>query len=130
MPRVRAGAAAMLAILLGGCAGQWVFNREEPIARTTTEVTVRTQPAGADVSVNGEYIGQSPLTVPLRYSYEVRVYERRCYLPWPHVESRQVPSYAREFRFSARTTGFSDAEQVLIPTGEEKLDLRIVLRPR
>jgi hypothetical protein len=127
---VPAGAVLLFALLLAGCAGQWVFHHEGPPDRATTDILVKTEPTGADVSVNGEYIGRAPLVVPLRYTVETRVYERRRYLPWPHVETRELPSYGREFRFTAHAPGWAEAEQIVIPAGEEKRELRIVLRPR
>ena len=121
----------LLSLLGAGCVrGGWHYVDERLPERATTEVLVQTEPAGADVSVNGEFLGRSPLIVPVRYPFVTRVFERRRMLPWPHVEEREVPVYSSTFTFSAVTTGFMPAEETLRPAGEEKLSLRLVLTPR
>ncbi len=103
---------------------------ERPPGKATTEVTLRTIPEGAEVSVNGTYLARAPLVVPLRYPALVQVYERRRFLPWPHVESRELPRYERTFRFEALLPGFEPGTVDVFPQGEQALNVEIVLVPR
>ena len=118
------------ALLSAGCPGKWAHHREGAPGHSKTEVTVVTDPPKADVSVNGEYLGRAPLIVPLEYPHEVRVYERRRYLPWPRIETREVPIFTVAFTFSAVATGYAVAEEKIVPQGEEKREVLLTLRPK
>ncbi len=119
---VRPLGAVLALLLVGGCStSTWQFVRERPSRNTVTEVTVRTTPPGADVFLNGKLLGQSPLIVPVKYSYVTRHYQRRNALPYPHVEDREVKTYEHnKFVFEANAVGYRRARKELVFHGEEK----------
>lgn len=104
-PRI-AGLAAAAVLLLAGCSSMtnWRFLRERPSGKATTRVTVTSEPDGAEVTLNGDYMGTTPFVVPIAYPYAVRVFERRVALPYPHVEQKEIDTYRNNvftFRFHA-----------------------------
>jgi len=57
----------LVATLINGCA---VVPRVAPVAPPTPTITINTIPSGADISIQGNYMGKSPLviTAPLNYA--------------------------------------------------------------
>lgn len=119
-------------MLLAGCASsRWKYIRERPSAKAVTKVKVTTEPAGAEISVNGNYQAKSPVEIPVRYPYIVRLYERREMLPYPHVEEREVPIYSGNvFRFDANLLGYRGATKSVALQGEEQVEVHIRLEKR
>jgi hypothetical protein len=130
----RVGVAALLVLIVAtgcGTSSDWQFVRERPPVEVTTRVTVRTDPSGADVSVNDTYLGQSPVAVPIIYRAEVKVYERREALPYPHVESRELKTWVHNvFTFTANKTGYRIGKAEVTLRGGEEREITIKLEPR
>ena len=121
------------ALLLGGCktSSQWQFVRRGPSRKIVTKVLVRTEPTGAEISVNGNFVGRAPVEIPIRYAKSTKVYERRNYAPYPHVEERELPEYSgNTFTIGAYVVGYHKAEEQLELTGEESMDVSLVLRAK
>jgi hypothetical protein len=117
------------ALLLTGCTSRWQFHRFAPGGSVTTQVEVTTSPPGADVTVNGKPLAKAPFVVPVKYPFEVRVFERRNALPYPHREERRVRDYDRNrFTFRAVLVGYTTAEKVVRLNGEERVEVRLTLR--
>ena len=57
----------LIATLVSGCA---IVPRVAPVASPTPTITINTVPSGADISIQGNYMGKSPLvvTAPLNYT--------------------------------------------------------------
>lgn len=129
-----AGAALLLigVMLFTGCtSSRWKFIRQRPQGKAVTKVTVITEPAGAEIAVNGNYQAKSPVEIPVRYPYIVRVYERREVLPYPHLEEREVPVYSGNvFRFEANLLGYKSASRSVSFNGEEKKEVVFRLEKR
>ena len=118
------------AAALTGCSSwtQWKHIEDRPGGKATTKLLVRTVPTGAEVSINGDYQGKAPLEIPVRYPFEVRVYERSQALPYPHREERELRSYSRNvFRLEAYLMGRVRGTQTVTASGEETLDVTITL---
>ena len=114
--------------LLAGCTSKWQFHRIAPGGHVTTDVHVTTSPPGADVTVNGSPLAKAPFVVPVKYRFEVRVFERRNALPYPHREERRVRDYSRNrFNFRAVLVGYTMAEEVVRLNGEERVDVELTL---
>jgi hypothetical protein len=56
----------LIATLISGCA---VRPYVAPVAPPTPTITINTIPSGADISIQGNYIGKSPLVVTAPYNY-------------------------------------------------------------
>lgn len=128
-PRL-AGAAAAALLLLAGCStsGNWHFLRERPSGKSTTRVTVTSEPAGAEVTLNGQYMGTTPFVVPIEYPYSVRVFERRTALPYPHVEQKDVNTYRNNrFTFRFHAIDHDLVEKTIELNGEETAEVHAVL---
>ena len=131
--RLAGALAALVAVLLlAGCASsRWRFVRNRPDETMETRVTVRSEPPGAEVLLNGKYMGVTPFAVPVRYPCEVRVYERREALPYLHVESKETRTWkGNEFTFRFRLPGHHETERKLTLTGEETRELSVPLSPK
>lgn len=124
----RAAAAALVALSLAlfGCAtsDNWHYVRQRPRQTAETEATVISHPAGAEVFLNGTYMGVAPFVVPIRYPYDLRVFERRVLLPTPHIEEKEVPTYLRnEFTFQFHWSGGKSESVKITLHGEEKVEV-------
>jgi hypothetical protein len=121
-------AVTLLVLPVAGCSSwsQWQFIRERPGEKVVTKLLVRTVPPGGEISINGSYQGKAPIRIPVRYESSYRVYERREALPYPHVETREVPSYrGNVFRLDAYVIGRGKATQTVTANGEEELEVTI-----
>ena len=125
------------AVLLGllfvtGCAvGRWQYVRNRPDETFKTEVTVHTEPPGADVSISGTYLGASPVCVPVVYPLEIKIYQRRIGLPYPRVESKELKTYVKNvFHFTAIKTGYREGRAEVTLRGNEKREITIKLEPK
>jgi hypothetical protein len=126
-------AAALLFLMsVAGCTtSDWKFVRTRPADRLTTNVTVRTDPPGAEVSLNGDYLGESPIRVPVMYPVEIKVYERRVAVPFPKVESRDLKTYVfNVFTFTAYRTGYHEGRAEVTLRGNEEREITIKLKPK
>lgn len=124
--------AALLGITLftGGCS-QWQHVRNKADGKGTTLVRIKTEPAGADISVNGNAIGVSNLEVPIRYPSRVRLYQRRQYLPYPHVAETEIESfYKNDFTITAYLVGYFPMKTTITLNGEPTKDVVIRLRKK
>ncbi len=130
----RIGVAAGLLFLLfaSGCAvGRWQYVRNRPDETFRTKVTVHTEPTGAEVSIDGTYLGESPVCVPVMYPLEIKIYERRIGLPYPHVESKQLKTYVKNvFHFTAIKTGYREGRAQVTLRGNEEREITIKLEPK
>jgi hypothetical protein len=126
-----AALAAAAALLVAGCtASRWQYTRTRPYEHPVTRVTVRSDPPGAEVSLNGDYMGETPFVVPVRYRCEVMVYERRQALPYLHVETKELRTYSSNvFELHFRKYGFRDATRELTLNGEEEIEISVPLAP-
>jgi hypothetical protein len=119
--------------LAGGCTthGNWNFVRQRPNEKVTTDVIVRTEPTGAEVSINGTLLGEAPVKVPVMYIEEVKVYQRRVLVPVPDVEQRELRSWlSNEFDFTAFKTGYKEGRAHVTLRGEEEREITIKLEPK
>ncbi len=57
---------SLIVTLINGCA---VRPYVAPVAPTTPTITINTIPSGADISIQGNYIGKSPLVVTAPFNY-------------------------------------------------------------
>jgi hypothetical protein len=123
-------AALFSLLLLAGCTtSDWRFVRTRPADRLTTNVTVRTEPSDAEVSLNGNYLGESPIRVPVMYPVEIKVYERRVAVPFPKVESRDLKTYVfNVFTFTAYKTGYHEGSAEVTLRGNEEREITIKLK--
>jgi serine/threonine protein kinase len=105
-------AAALVILLGGGGAALLLSSNFKPVS-----LEIRTQPAGAKVSVEGRYVGQSPLSVmtPPRLSPLVQV-ELLGYLS----QSQRVPKGERSVEFALVKNQFT-LDVVSDPDGAEVL---------
>ena len=118
------------ALLLGGCASKWVCAQDAPGDYATTRVKVTTDPPGGDVSVNGNRLGKAPFVVPIRYPYQLKVYERRNFWPYPHREEKETRYYFQNgYTFQAFLVGHSMAQRELRLFGEEEVEVELTLHP-
>ena len=131
-PRALGFLALLPALVLGGCAtSNWMFVRERPQEKVVTKVLVRTVPSGAEVSVNGHFQGNTPIEIPVRYPVNIRVFQRREALPYPHMEEREVRTYERNvFRFDAFLMGHDRATESVTLLGEETKAVTINLKAK
>lgn len=123
----------LLACAVGCTSSRWQYVRNRPDQTATTGVTVRTDPTGAEVSINGEYCGESPVRVPVMYPVEIKVYERRNAVPYPHVESKELKTYVRNvFTFTAIKTGYREgkAEVTLLGNEEREITIKLISKPQ
>jgi hypothetical protein len=133
--RILRGAAIAALLALSSVAAcktssQWQFVRYGQKLKVTTRVTVRTEPSGAEVSINGKYLGVSPLEVPIRYVKSMKVYSRRNYMP-PGVEERELPNYEHNHhRLTVFKVGYRPAEKEIVLKGEEELEVPFELKER
>ncbi len=129
------GAVALFCLLLasGGCrlSGEPRFVRQRPPRKVETKVTVRSIPSGAEVTLGGRYLGETPLLVPIRYRCDIRIFEQKKSLPYPHTETREIRSYPRNrFTFELYKVGYERAQRVIELHGEEERGIEVRLRPR
>jgi hypothetical protein len=117
-------------LFAGGCS-QWQFVRDKADGKGTTLVRIRTEPPGADISVNGNAIGVSNLEVPIRYPSRVGLYQRREYLPYPHVAETEIESfYKNDFTITAYLVGYFPMKTTITLNGEPTKDVVIRLRKK
>ena len=123
--------ALLLALVGASCtSSRWQFVRDRPPGKATTEVRIRTVPENVEVRLRDDYMGQSPVAIPIRYSYEVKVYQRRKALPYPSVEEKEHKTYVRnEFVFQFFKPGYVRTERTVTLEGEEAVDLEVTLTP-
>lgn len=124
-------AAVLFVLISSACtSSRWQYVRDRPPGKTTTEVTVRTNPENAEVRLRDKYMGQSPVVIPIRYSCEVKVYQRRVALPYPQVEERELKTWVgNEFTFQIFKPGYARTERTVTLNGEEYIDLDVELSP-
>lgn len=128
---VRVAGALALVALAAGCTSPWRFERERPPDRTVTEVTVKSEPPGAEITLNGAYQSETPFVVPVRYPFHRRIYRRKRYFPVPTWEEREVPTYYHnEFTFRAARTGYHPAGKTITLHGEERTEVLLILTPK
>ena len=123
---------AVALLSLTGCSAwsNWIYAREGPPGKSTTEVTIVTDPPGAEISINGKYLGESPLIVPVRYAYDMRIFVRRKTVP-PELEEKRVKIYTEnEFVFSAYSTGYRRAKTTIFLHGEALQQIHLTLTPK
>jgi hypothetical protein len=131
--RILVVASALLLVLTTTTctSSRWEFVRERPHQVYTTDVTITTEPEVADVSINGTFVGQSPIIIPIQHKAEVKIYERRRALPYPHHETREVPTFIRNtFEIGAYATGYHLTTEKITLKGEAEQTLHIRLTPR
>jgi hypothetical protein len=117
-------------LLVGGCS-QWQHVRYKDDAKGTTLVRIKTDPAGAEISLNGTPIGVSNLEVPIRYPCKVSLYQRREYLPYPHVAERDLKSYYQnDFTIGAYLIGYYPMKMEITLNGEPTKEVFIRLRKK
>ena len=132
-PNRKTAAAILLAaaFLLPACASQWRHVRERPEGKAETLMKIYSVPSGAEISLDGSYWGKTPFEVKIRYPYNLRVYQRRTYFPYPHVEEKEVKSYTdNTFVFTVFAIGHERAEERVTLEGEETRELDIRLTPK
>ncbi len=124
--------ALVLLFLTAGCtSSRWQYLRTRPTQTATTKVTVRTDPSGAEVSINGDYLGEAPVVVPVMYNVEVKVYGRRTVFPYPQRETRELKTWVQNvFTFSAIKTGYSETKAEVTLRGNEEREITIKLHPK
>ena len=121
----------LLACAVGCTSSRWQYVRARPDQTTTTNVTVRTDPTGAEVSINGQYCGDSPVRVPVMYPVEIKVYERRNVVPYPHIDSKELKTYVQNvFTFTAVRTGYRETRAEVTLLGNEEREITIKLVPK
>jgi len=123
-----------LGVLLaaGGCktSSRWTLLRHGPSGKITTKVTVRTNPPGAEVNVNGKFQGPAPIEIPIRYTYSTKIYERKEYVPYPQFEQKELRSYDKnEFTIGAYVVGYREASEKIELNGEKAREVTLELRP-
>jgi hypothetical protein len=132
MKRVLASAAlAGFLLVLGGCAKEWHRIREEGSVRIQTEVVVHTDPPGADVTVNGERRGATPVRIPFIYRYRKVIWGRRVsYGVYREPEERMVPEYFNNiFDVELVKPGFELETHELMLRGEKEKEFHVTLKP-
>ena len=118
-------------VAVGGCktSSRWQFLRYGESGKITTKVVVRTEPPGAEVSVNGRRQGTAPIEIPIRYTYATKVYERKEYVPYPQFEQRKLRTYeGNEFTIGAFVIGYREETKKVELKGEETIELTLKLR--
>jgi hypothetical protein len=120
---------AVLLVTLSSCAREWYRVREEESVRVRTEVTFFTEPAGADVSVNGSYRGTTPVMIPFHYRYRRVIYAReRSYGVVRDTEERMLPEYfSNHFEVTVTKPGFEPAVHYLDLRGEQDMEVHVPL---
>ena len=116
-------------LFLAGCSSKWRYIREAPRGKVTTVVVVKSNPPGAEILLDGEYLGVTPFEMPVIYAYEARVYQRRETVPIPKVAEKIVKSYNHNvLEFEATLLDHAVRKQTVTMEGQERLEVTIRLK--
>jgi len=131
---MRGAAAAILPLLLlSACSstGRWQLVRQLQPESKETLVTFVSVPEGAEVTVNGNYVGETPLELRMKHRARPQVWERWQPVPYPHVEEKTLYSYIdNDFTVRFVKTGFFRKTRELELHGEEELEVKVELIPK
>jgi hypothetical protein len=64
------------ALLLAGCKSQW-YQQHEVHNLITTEVTLRSEPSGANITWQNQSIGRTPARMPVEYDHTEQLWSRQ-----------------------------------------------------
>lgn len=87
---------ALSAVFLSGCAS----GPSTPVKAPT--ITINTIPAGADISVQGNYIGKSPLEIPMP---NMRI-DKGAYYAWEYRADQPLQIEAQLVGYETKTVAF------------------------
>ena len=129
MSRTLVFTALAAGLFLAGCSSNWRYVRDAPRGQVTTVVVVKSIPPGAEILLDGEYLGASPFEMPVIYAYEARVYQRRETVPLPRVAEKIVKSYHHNvLEFEAHLLDHAVRKHTVTMEGEERLEVTIRLK--